>query len=53
MDTEAFWRVLDAAHDGNKSLDVTVADHLSALPLHVSEHPRVGGADAISDSVTS
>ncbi|MEU1593365.1 hypothetical protein ABZ468_10995 [Streptomyces sp. NPDC005708] len=51
MDTEAFWRVLDAANDGDNPL--AVADYLSALPLHGSEHPRVGGADAISDSVTS
>ena len=30
MDTEAFWRVLDAAKDRDKPLDV--ADHLSVLP---------------------
>ncbi|MEU6321784.1 hypothetical protein [Streptomyces sp. NPDC047009] len=53
MDTEVFWRVLDTANDGDNPLAVAVADHLSALPLHGSEHPRVGGADAISDSVTS
>jgi hypothetical protein len=32
MDTEAFWRVLDAAKDSGKPLDVAVVDHLSALP---------------------
>jgi hypothetical protein len=32
MDTEAFWRVLDAAKDSDKPLDVAVADRLSALP---------------------
>ncbi|MFF2847476.1 DUF4240 domain-containing protein [Streptomyces sp. NPDC058001] len=32
MDTEAFWRVPDAAKDGDKPLDVAVVDHLSALP---------------------
>ncbi|PAZ10506.1 hypothetical protein CLM62_40920 [Streptomyces sp. SA15] len=32
MDTEAFWRVLDAAKDSDKPLDVAVADHLAALP---------------------
>ncbi|MFE9125090.1 DUF4240 domain-containing protein [Streptomyces sp. NPDC007148] len=31
MDTEAFWRVLDVAKDGDKPLDVAVVDHLSAL----------------------
>lgn len=32
MDTEAFWRALDAAKDSDKPLDVAVADHLSAMP---------------------
>jgi hypothetical protein len=32
MDTEAFWRVLDAAKGSDKPLEVVVADHLSALP---------------------
>ncbi|WP_407698549.1 DUF4240 domain-containing protein [Streptomyces cyaneochromogenes] len=32
MDTEAFGRVLDAAQDSDKPLDVAVVDHLSALP---------------------
>ncbi|MFJ9005859.1 DUF4240 domain-containing protein [Streptomyces canus] len=32
MDTEAFWRVLDAANDSDKPLDVAVVDHLSGLP---------------------
>ncbi|MEV8597602.1 DUF4240 domain-containing protein [Streptomyces sp. NPDC052012] len=32
MDTESFWRVVDAAQDSDKPLDVAVADHLSALP---------------------
>ncbi|MFH8663176.1 DUF4240 domain-containing protein [Streptomyces afghaniensis] len=32
MDTEAFWRALDAAKDSDKPLDVAVVDHLSALP---------------------
>jgi hypothetical protein len=32
MDTEAFWHVLDAARDGDKPLDIAVADHLSTLP---------------------
>lgn len=31
MDTEAFWRALDAAKDSDKPLNVAVADHLSAL----------------------
>ncbi|KAA0940769.1 DUF4240 domain-containing protein [Streptomyces apricus] len=32
MDTEAFWRVLDAAEGSDKPLDVAVVDHLSVLP---------------------
>jgi hypothetical protein len=32
MDTEAFWRALDAAKDRAEPLDVAVVDHLSALP---------------------
>jgi hypothetical protein len=32
MDTEAFWRVLGAAMDSDKPLNVAVVDHLSALP---------------------
>ncbi|MFI9781859.1 DUF4240 domain-containing protein [Streptomyces sp. NPDC051956] len=32
MDTEAFWRVLDAVKNSEKPLDVAVADRLSALP---------------------
>ena len=32
MDTEAFWRVLDAAKDRDKPLDVAVVEHLSVLP---------------------
>ncbi|MER6473872.1 DUF4240 domain-containing protein [Streptomyces collinus] len=32
MNTEAFWRALDAAKDSDKPLDVAVVDHLSALP---------------------
>jgi hypothetical protein len=32
MDTEAFWRVVDAAKDSDKPLAVAVVDHLSALP---------------------
>ncbi|MEU6603237.1 DUF4240 domain-containing protein [Streptomyces flaveolus] len=32
MDTEAFWRALDAAKDSDKPLDVAVVDHLSARP---------------------
>ncbi|MFG3013630.1 DUF4240 domain-containing protein [Streptomyces cinerochromogenes] len=32
METEAFWRVVDAAKDSDKPLDVAVADRLSALP---------------------
>ena len=32
MDTEAFWRVLDAAKDSDKPLDVAIVDHLSASP---------------------
>jgi hypothetical protein len=31
MDTEAFWRVLDAAKDRDKPLDVAVVEHLSVL----------------------
>jgi hypothetical protein len=32
MDTEGFWRVLDAAKNSDKPLDVAVVDHLSLLP---------------------
>jgi hypothetical protein len=32
MDTEAFWRALDAAKVSDKPLDVAVVDHLAALP---------------------
>src|ERR1044072_6987654 len=32
MDTEAFWRALDAAKDRDKPLDVAVVEHLSVLP---------------------
>ncbi|MFE7385539.1 DUF4240 domain-containing protein [Streptomyces zhihengii] len=31
MDSEAFWRVLDAARDSHQALDEAVVDHLSAL----------------------
>ncbi|MER6672008.1 DUF4240 domain-containing protein [Streptomyces sp. NPDC000983] len=31
MDTEAFWRVVEAARDSDKPFDVAVVDHLSAL----------------------
>ncbi|MEU9475471.1 DUF4240 domain-containing protein [Streptomyces sp. NPDC048191] len=32
MDTEAFWRVLDAAKDGDRPPSIAIANHLSALP---------------------
>ncbi|MET8765649.1 DUF4240 domain-containing protein [Streptomyces sp. NPDC004658] len=32
MDTEAFWRALDAAKDSDKPLDAAVVDPLSARP---------------------
>ncbi|WP_318218841.1 DUF4240 domain-containing protein [Streptomyces sp. SCL15-6] len=32
MDTEGFWRLLDAAKDSDKPLDVAIVEHLAALP---------------------
>ncbi|MFI1568541.1 DUF4240 domain-containing protein [Streptomyces sp. NPDC020490] len=32
METEAFWRMLDAAKDSAEPLDAVVVEHLSALP---------------------
>ncbi|MFH9733915.1 DUF4240 domain-containing protein [Streptomyces sp. NPDC017260] len=32
MDTEGFWRLLDAAKDSDQSLDTVIVEHLAALP---------------------
>ncbi|MER7720892.1 DUF4240 domain-containing protein [Streptomyces flaveolus] len=32
MDTEGFWRLLDAVKDSDQSLDTVIVEHLAALP---------------------